>query len=400
MASMKIVSESVVIRFTPSFNGLDGGFLYLGNTIDVDLATRTEAEGHVWVKHVRGWSPERSTDGKIVFLEDESTVQPEPELQPEPIETVTEPAVVETTTNPFMMATSEMAAAKVDEDNILEARVRLKVRIEPSLKGKELVDKAINPGKTVMVDLDSQVEVDGFVWIKHDFGWSALKQVGSSEAWLVKPGTPINTGSPDVNMLPGLKTMIQRMPVALGQTTFFQYFGNSVFAFTDGKRFNYDGYSQGLHGGLDFANRASGIPIYAGVECYFVETKRRSPNLQIWTRQGDYTLIYQHITKPKSFSPGEKITPDTIIAEIEPPPGPFHLHFEIRYKDDWIVNPLLFMSDEMIASIVDQFKPDTAGSYPSKLKYFYQDDSWEKWLTPMDQPIIKRRGALIGPKSR
>src|SRR5260221_8840809 len=61
----------------------------------------------------------------------------------------------------------------------------------------------------------------------------------------------------------------QRLPLDLKDIYYFYYYGNTEFAFTDGKKNNYDGYSQGLHGGLDFGHGGGGVNVHAGVDGIF-----------------------------------------------------------------------------------------------------------------------------------
>jgi hypothetical protein len=425
MVEMRAISDDVVIRDRPAFNGLNAGWVYEGNTINVDVSTRTEAEGHIWVKHIRGWSPERTVSGDDVFLIDaeksaffqpgethpapeppddarpEDTTETVPDAPPKEPEKV---AVAKTTETPKVEvkpAVDDDAQAKVvvsaPKTAQLEARATVNIRSKPSANAS-LVDKKLVPGSMVDYDPENEVEADGYVWVEHEDGWSAVRTVDGSSVFLVEPGAPVNAGAPTPASLPGYRTLIERLPVSMDATVWFQYFGNNVFAYTDGADFNYDGYSQGLHGGLDFANKKGGIPIYAGVHCQYETLLRRSPNLQIWTRQGDYTFIYQHITNVRPFEQGQAITPDTVIAEIEPLPW-FHLHFEIRYKDEWIINPLWLMPDALVHQITGKFDPQTPGRWPSDLKFFFKNKRWAKWITPLDQPAIKRRGSLIGPKA-
>ena len=140
-----------------------------------------------------------------------------------------------------------------------------------------------------------------------------------------------------------------------------------------------------MHSGLDFGNNNAGIPVYAGVDCAFVKNDKYG----IFTKSGSYTFIYQHLTNTTSFSAGQPISVDTKLGELDPTVGLRHLHFEIRYKEIWIVNPLLLMPDEMVSSIIDKFVPGP--------RYFYKSGAWNKWQTPMDQPVIELAGPLIGP---
>lgn len=436
---VRAINDDIVIRDRPSFNGLNGGWVYEGNTIVVDLSTRTTAEDHIWVKHVRGWSPERTADEKQVFLLDATmdafyqpgeshaeTSETETTETTEATEAETEAKVevtkTEETTTPETTTTTEetpVEKAAVEKEETtdaakvgvtigvpgssvasnykLQAQTYVRVRSQPTTSGQE-VGSSMSPGTVVEIEGGSETQADNYIWVKHAAGWSAMRSVDGTDIFLAEPGEA-DAGTPTEGKdLPGYRTLIERLPVSMAQTTWFQYFGNNVFAYTDGSRFNYDGYSQGLHGGLDFANKAAGIPIYAGTHCTYSEIKRRSPNLQIWTKTGDYTFIYQHITNPRTFNVGDKLTPDTVIAEVEPRPW-FHLHFEIRYKSNLIVNPLLLMPDDMVNEIVTKFNPSTPGKWPSDLQFFYKTSSWTKWTTPLDQPLIQRGGPMVGPKA-
>jgi WD40 repeat protein len=49
-----------------------GQSLKFDDVVNVDESSRTESGGIIWIKHDRGWSAERSVDGKIVYLMDAS----------------------------------------------------------------------------------------------------------------------------------------------------------------------------------------------------------------------------------------------------------------------------------------------------------------------------------------
>lgn len=370
-------------RSEPSLSAPDvvpDSTLPIGATFTLDRENTVVADGYVWVKHAKGWSAIRSTNGSQVFIQ--VTKQENSTSQPTPT-----PPTTPTTPPPVKPEGVEFQATE-----------EVRYRASPGLSGKPLGWLAKN--EKVMVDGSSRTQTDGFIWVKHNKGWSAERSINGAIVYLAKPlGAPEIGTSPHTH-LPHLKTLIKRLPVNIDQTNYFQYFGNNVFAYTDGKNFNYDGYSQGLHGGLDFLNTASGIPVYAGVEATYINVRWNSPNRSVWLKVGDYTLIYQHITNPRSFKAGDKIYPDTVIAEIEPLPW-YHLHFEIRYQETWIVNPLLLMSDALVNQIVGKFHPNRAATGGvSQLSYFYKTPSWTKWTLPLDQPLIRLGGPVIGPRGR
>ena len=369
-------------RTQPSLSAPDvvpEGTLAIGTTFTLDRENTVVADGYVWVKHDRGWSAIRSVNGSQVFIQ----VTQQTDTSPQQPATPSEP--------------STPAPAKPDHIEF-QATEDVRFRARPGLSGTPLGWLAKN--EKVAVDPSSRTQTDGFIWVKHNKGWSAERSINGAIVYLAKPLGAPDLGSSPHTHLPHLKTLIKRLPVNIEQTNYFQYFGNNVFAYTDGKNFNYDGYSQGLHGGLDFLNTASGVPVYAGVDATYINVRWNSPNQSVWLKAGDYTLIYQHITNPRPFRAGDKITPDTVIAEIEPLPW-YHLHFEIRYQETWIVNPLVLMPDHLVDQIVGKFHPGKASTGGvSQLSYFYKTPSWTKWTLPLDQPLIRLGGPVIGPRGR
>ena len=378
----------VRIRSAPTLNGDFIRWLKNGEAVRVDLSTRTEADGFVWVKHGEGWSAERTLDKRETYLKDLAATREvkqvdDKQADSDAMESFAEPP------------------AKAPETDIIEfqAGVDVRVRSEPSLTGAHL--KWIPRGTTIEVNQASETKADGYIWLKHDEGWSAWKSTDESDVFLVKPGSvppapKMTETGPDVTTLPGYKTLIKRLPVDLEQTAWWQYFGNNVYAVQHGKSWGYDRYAQGLHSGLDFGNNAAGIPAYAGLEATFVKHDRYG----IWGKSGDYTIIWQHLCNVPDFGPGTQFTPDTKLGELDPSSQRLrHLHFEIRYRGTWIINPLLFMPDEMVNAITDKFNPKRPGN-TSELYYFYKDSSWNQWITPLDQPVIKLGGKVIGPTAR
>ncbi|MBZ0278545.1 MAG: hypothetical protein K8I60_20525, partial [Anaerolineae bacterium] len=274
--------------------------------------------------------------------------------------------------------------------------------------------KWLAPGTTIAVVPTSRTEADGWVWWQHADGWSAEKKVDGSEVNLFEPGTvkidpaqaakvtksPLSDvklapdGLPDVNQLPMRDSIFKRLPVDLDKTRWWQYYGNNNFAvnlWKEGK--TWYKYAQALHGGLDFGNsNDKGVLIYAGVDGTFnkLDTKFTRPNGQ-WVTVGDYTIIYGHLTNPRPFNPGDVITPDTVMGEIDLG-GQNHLHLEVRYLGKWILNPLLFMPGDLRDQLMKKFPPGE--------KYFYKDAGWNQWQTPFDQPVLTLGGSIIGPMAR
>jgi murein DD-endopeptidase MepM/ murein hydrolase activator NlpD len=361
--------------------------------IKVDPTSRTEAGGYIWWKHDKGWSAERSVDGRETLMK----------------EVFDTPAALGAAINPAKRV--ELPATWKGKIS-LQVATPTKVRNQPSTDPRGFIIITMKPGKSVEVDMDTLVEADGYFWVRHDLGWSAIQSIDGKTRFLAEPGSIpgmiyIGPDGPKLTDLPGLKILVSRLPVTLGDIGWFQYYGNNMFAYMNGKKYGYDRYSQGLHGGLDFGNsQKAGVKVYAGIEGEYVKSEYPSPNnARVLVRSGNYVFIYQHITNIRPFSPGQKVTPDTIVGEIEHHSinnGWDHLHFEVRYMTEWIINPLLLMTDAVYNQIAERFKPDKVNSdytkTESRLNFFYISPKWTKWSTPLDQPCIRLNGQCVGPR--
>ncbi|PJF40656.1 MAG: hypothetical protein D6737_16900 [Chloroflexi bacterium] len=341
-----------------------------GAVIVVDANDWHEADGIVWWQSRAGWFPQMSIDGSKVFAAD---LNPEvARVSPAtPVEDVSEEVV----TTPIETPVSAGTVAESGTTQ-MQAITGVRVRDAGSTSGKVLETKFLIKGQVINVNMDSKTEADGYIWVQHEAGWSAWKSVDGSKVFLDAVGT-----------VKQLNTYVEQLPVPLDKTDWWQYFGNNVFAFRHGKQWNYDGYSQGLHGGLDFGNSVErGIPVYAALRCKYWKTEGSGGNIRVWTKVDDFTIIYQHVTNITKMSSGQELAPDFKICEIKPGSNG-HLHFEVRYMNNRIINPLLMMSDAMVKSITDKFDPTDP-------KYFYP---WHEWTTPLDQPVIGLGGPVIGP---
>ncbi|NWF67705.1 MAG: peptidoglycan DD-metalloendopeptidase family protein [Chloroflexi bacterium] len=388
----RVVAQTISIRETAGGKKLPQKLVY-GTEVRVEGSSRTEAAGYIWWKHDKGgWSSERSVDGDEVFMKEVFATAAKGAI--DPAKKVQIPATWKGT--------------KVFQ----VAQQGTKVRDKPSTDPRGMIINTMKRGKSVTLDLDNIVEADGFYWAKHESGWSAIMSVDGKTVFLGEPGTIpglvyIGPDGPKAADLPGYRALITRLPVTIEDTDWFQYYGNNMWAFTNGKKYGYDKYSQALHGGLDFGNSArSGIRIYAGISGQFVKAEYPSPNnARIFIQSGDYQFIYQHITSIQSFAAGQAITPDTYLANIEHQSinnGWNHLHFEVRYMNEWIINPLLLMTEALYNQITSKFKPDKPNSNftqtDSLSNFFYKSATWTKWTTPLDQPMIALAGQPIGPR--
>lgn len=418
----KVGSMMVRVRATPSLSGAEVRWLNPGEVVQCDENTRTTADGYVWIKHQFGWSAVRNLDESLIFLYVPPSAEPTPAAPATtvtPVATTTAPAPAVTTPTTPAAAPDATSRASAIPTSVIPAattpaapskvfrvsRTQVRVRAKPSLTG-EMV-RWLLPGETITVD--TRQEADGFIWWHHSEGWTAERSLDGTQEFLVDPetfakreaeaaaaaATPSSVSAPDGTTLPNLNSLFTRFPMALEQTEWWQYFGNNVFAYNlwrDGKKWY--SYCQALHGGLDFGNsRVSGIPIYAGVHGTYQKTITSSyAPFGIFVKSGDYTIIYGHLINPRQFAAGAIITPDTVLGECQVP-GQNHLHLEVRYKEVWIVNPLLFFSEAMRAQVFNKFPPGP--------NHFYRDARWSRWQTPLDQPILKLGAAdIIGPHAK
>lgn len=392
---MKAGEMRVRVRSTPSLSGEHVGWLAPGRSVTVEPDSRTEADGYVWWKHEAGWSTECALDGSEVYLQ---------KVQPAESAPLISKGVAK--------AAPTLPPAQPTAPQLFEVgSERVRVRDKPGLNGTSI--GWLSPEQVISVQGNSRTEADGYVWWKHDTGWSAERATSSEAIFLYEPGTApykldakqpgvstptgidmLSDGLPNPDKLPFRDSLFQRLPVSLEQTLFWQYYGNNVFAYNLWKSgATWYKYSQGLHAGLDFGNSTTkGIPIYAGVTGVFEShrTQAYKPN-DLRVQVGPYAIIYGHVAKPHVFQKGQPISPDTVMGEIEIgyANAAEHLHLEVRLEGKWIINPLLLMTPEMRQAIAQKFTPGP--------KYFYQGSGWNKWLTPLDQPVIVLAGNLIGP---
>jgi murein DD-endopeptidase MepM/ murein hydrolase activator NlpD len=390
----EIGSVPVRVRSAPNLQGTTVKYLDAGTSLEVDAASRTEADNYVWWQHDDGWSAERSVDGsEVFFLESAPSAPPVKAKEPpvkakEPAAKAKEPAT--------------KAKKPAGKKRFQIGSVPVRVRDAPGLQGASL--KYLDAGTLLEVDATSRTEADNYVWWQHDDGWSAERSVDGKEIYLFEPGqavsapavpsaAPVSVPLPEGEELPLQGQVFKRLPVDLDQTHWWQYFGNNRFAhqiWQEGKRWYQ--FSQGLHAGLDFGNSTTrGVKVYAGVEGTFYKhgTDYYAPN-SMWVQVGDYLIIYGHLVNPGAFPVGQAVGPDTVMGEIQYG-GQQHLHLEVRYGDE-IVNPLLLMPEDMRNSLFQKFPPSA--------EYFYTDSSWTKWQTPLDQPRLKVSGPLVGPHAR
>jgi murein DD-endopeptidase MepM/ murein hydrolase activator NlpD len=118
--------------------------------------------------------------------------------------------------------------------------------------------------------------------------------------------------------------------------------------------YNYDGYCQGYHCGIDFGAEW-GIKIYSST--YGVVSAKGIGNggYYVVINHGDYQILYQALDGDFKVNEGERVVPGMIIAGVgnhsaDPINKNNHLHMEVRNSSsgnsqwkDRIINPLLLM---------------------------------------------------------
>jgi hypothetical protein len=360
--------------------------------VKVDPKSRTEAGGYIWWKHDKGWSAECSVDGRETLMKEVFDMPPAG-VAIDPARKVQLP--------PHWKGKF-----------VLQVAQATKVRNQPSTDPRGFIIITMKAGKVIEVDMNTMTEADSYYWVRHELGWSAIQSIDGKIRFLAEPGTipgmiAIGSEGPKVADLPGYGELIKQLPVTTTDIGWFQYYGNNMFAYTNGKKYGYDRYSQGLHGGLDFGNsEKAGIKVHAGIDGQYVKTEYPSPNnARILFRSGNFIFIYQHITNIRPFSPGQNVTPDTVVGEIEHHSinnGWDHLHFEVRFMDEWIINPLALMTPDVQKQLTDRFNPEKPNKDYAKtastLNFFFKSDKWTKWTTILEQPCIKLNGPCIGPR--
>ncbi|MEQ8677062.1 MAG: peptidoglycan DD-metalloendopeptidase family protein [Aggregatilineales bacterium] len=423
------VQIQVRVRSAPALSGEHIRWIDPGSQVVVAADSRIEADGYVWWRHEAGWSAEKSTNGNLTFM----TKIVAPVVTPtKPASTTVnqtikdaaqENAVDSTTTStpqkPTTTTTPDKTAGMAEglSKKAFTIINKVRVRSAATLSGEHV--GWLDPGITLEVDTDSRIETDGYIWWRHSSGWSAERNLENTLTFLAEPGSgalidvavgsgalaningpfPSYIDGVDINTFPKLNTLFARSPFDLNRVAFWQYYGNNRFSqkiWSQGKRWYQ--FSQSLHAGLDYGvgSNTGAVQVVAGVDGgSFVQhiTNFYAPN-GLFVKVGDYTIIYGHVDKPRHFNPGDPINADTVIGEITFGgwDSTNHLHLEVRYKNTYAVNPILLMSEEMRRSIMARWKPYE--------QYFYSDNTWSKWLTPLDQPLIRLSGSVIGPNAR
>jgi len=364
----QVTDGPVTVRKAPDPVSEKVGEITNGAFIEVIPESRTLNAGFVYWQHSRGWSAERRLGGGAAFMTAVAELPP-----PAPVKDLT---VLEDGT-------------PIQFFEVIEGPIS--IRGEPVLTGERLGQ--FSTGEQFEVVQRSRTENQGCVWWQHSKGWSPERKLGSETGYLtVIPKLTRKV----VDGIPYLPLIVQH-PVALVDTQWIQYYGNTTFAQklrSEGK-FWYN-YCQSLHGGFDYGT-SKPVPIVAGIEGTVIDINLNkatyAPN---YTRikAGPYSLIYGHMARPTMFNIGDRVSPGTVLGFIDAD-GQNHLHLEVRLGLK-VLNPLEIMTEERRNEITGRFK-----DLP---KHFYKGAAWGLWQDPYDQPVLnlqnKGSEVIIGPHAR
>jgi hypothetical protein len=386
--TFRVLIGPLAVLAAPGLNQRRLTTMRYGTEVVADARSRTEVDGHVWWKHAGGWSAERTVNNSRVFMELIAETPGEPEPPPPPREPEPpKPPPQEPPTAPPGLT--------------FRVLINLSIRSEPRISAERVGQ--FYQGDYVTVDPSSLVQADGYIWWRHSRGWSAERNMSDGQRYMevaeggAPPADPDNLiliPLPDGGIIRTLP-IFTRLSVDIAATQWIQYFGNTVFAYRlrlEG-RFWYN-YSQGLHGGFDFGVSRPNVPVYAGLEGEVISLHRGttvySPNY-IQVKSGPFTVLYGHVTNLRNLTRGQAVRPDTILCDAEYPVQS-HLHLEVRYDGRWIINPLALMQNQLRTPMMQR--------YSDFASYFYRDAVWRQWLTPLDQPVLRLGGPIIGPHGR
>lgn len=335
-----------------------GSIVDAGTIIIVNQGSRRRADGIFWWRNSTGWYAQKKVDDSDIYLERVGK-QPKPPQEEK-----------------------EEQTGNVRNYEVL---VSLSIRTEPGLNASAL-EKGLQVGEVIEVDQNTRRTADNYVWMRHSRGWSAERTADGSTVYLrvteksvTIPSPQPGDEPPNVDALPMRDNLFQRLPVDMGNVSWVQYYGNTQFAYENGRQYSYDKFFQGLHPAIDLGN-STGIPVYAGVQGVFVD----QDSARLYVKSGEYILVYQHLQN-RHYQPDGEVTPNLLLGEMD---GTNHVHVEVRFagRNGWLINPLLMMPEPMRRAITNRFVPYSDHFQPYHL-----------WQTPLDQPVIRFGGPVIGP---
>ena len=191
--------------------------------------------------------------------------------------------------------------------------------------------------------------------------------------------------------IPAPQPYFERLPIAPTREATSQWFGATNFAHNYGYLWNYDGYCQGMHCGIDIGRVDSeyGTPVFAGLygTVASITPAFGAGPYAVNVRIGSYVVVYGHLDGDIRVKAGAVVNPETILAGVGNPSGAadlgnVHLHLEVRYRNELIYNPLLFMGEAEYRALTTVMDP---------FDFYYTG----KWATPFDQPVVVRGGQSL-----
>jgi hypothetical protein len=359
----RVLSPTLNVRSAPGLSQRAvSASLRAGAEISVRADAWREADGYVWWQHGTGWSAERTISGSQRHMQDLTPEIPRVDTSLPPVPAPTPIPIPKPIPGIHRYRVIALGVTIRDEPNTNAIRV-----------GR------LRQGEELLIDPAGIIQNDNYYWAKHDSGWSAIRSLDGKEELML-----------NIDTLPLLGTLVQRMPVRLEETEWVQYYGNTSFAYRYGTIYSYHTYAQGLHSGIDLGKFVSNFnkpSVFAALDGLFDGRGLKYGPNRVDVLVGDYRIIYGHIGSPANLPRRAPVTPDTIMGTMEN--SQRHLHFEIRYRDRYILNPLLMMPAGLAAELIGRFPPTETT--------FMKTAASNRWLTPFDQPVIRLGGEVIGP---
>lgn len=151
---MQIVDGPVGVRREPNLNAERLGELATGTIIEIVAENRVRADGFDWVQHHFGWSVRDGVDEGVVFMQD----VPESLALHDPKAVLLAPMVAQAPSAPVLQYLQVVDGG-------------ISVRTEPRTHAARVAELPL--GAVIAVDANSRTLADGFIWWRHDQGWSA-----------------------------------------------------------------------------------------------------------------------------------------------------------------------------------------------------------------------------------